>query len=198
MNVAAILTTFAVILPAELPDKTSIAVLLLASRERAILVWAGAAGAFAVHVSIAVAAGGAFALLPKRLVDIVVAILFLGGGAYLLLGREEGEEAEGVQAALAHVEQRGAPAVVAQAFVVVFLAEWGDVTQLLTANLAAHARDPWAVGVGALAALWTVAALGCVVGTSLVRRVPLTLLRRIAGAILVALAVVTAVSAARA
>ncbi len=56
------------------------------------------------------------------------------------------------------------------AFFVIFLAEWGDLTQILTANLAAHYHDALSVGIGALLALWTVAGLAVVGGQSLLRR----------------------------
>ena len=47
----------------------------------------------------------------------------------------------------------------ATAFAVIFAAEWGDLTQLLTANMAAHYRDPLSVATGATLALWAVSAI---------------------------------------
>ena len=83
-------------------------------------------------------------------------------------------------------------------FGVVFLGEWGDITQIATANLAARYGDPLSVGVGALLALWSVAALALTVGRGLVQRVPARLVRRITGVILAVLAVLTLVEAVRA
>jgi putative Ca2+/H+ antiporter (TMEM165/GDT1 family) len=83
-------------------------------------------------------------------------------------------------------------------FGVVFLGEWGDITQITTANLAARYGDPLSVGVGALLALWSVAALALTVGRGLVQRVPARLIRRITGGILAVLALLTLVEAIRA
>jgi putative Ca2+/H+ antiporter (TMEM165/GDT1 family) len=76
---------------------------------------------------------------------------------------------------------------------VIVLAEWGDLTQLATASLAATSSTPVAVGVGALAALWAVAALAVTVGRQLVARVPLRVLHRVAAGVFAALAMLTAV-----
>jgi len=77
------------------------------------------------------------------------------------------------------------------AFVVVFLAEWGDLTQILTANLAARYGSPLSVGVGAVAALWAVAALAVVSGASLLRWVNIAAVRIVTAVILTGLAAVT-------
>lgn len=195
MNALTAVTVFAVIFPAELPDKSLIASLVLATRFRPVPVWLGVAGAFAVHVGLATAAGGAFGLLPHTVVQVVVAALFAVGAAVLLLGSEAAEEERGErEAAWADPRAaRSAAATAATAFAVVFVGEWGDLTQIATANLAARYRDPVSVAVGATLALWTVAALGIAVGNTLLRVVPLALVRRITGLILAALAVLTIV-----
>jgi Uncharacterized protein family UPF0016 len=87
VDLAVALTTFVVIFPAELPDKSLFASLVLGTRFRPLPVFCGVAAAFAVHVLIAVTVGGVFALLPQRLVLFVMAALFAGGSAWLLLGR---------------------------------------------------------------------------------------------------------------
>ena len=194
MNVALVLTTFAVVLPAELPDKSMLASLVLGTRYRPLPVFVGVAAAFAVHVCVAVAIGGVFSLLPRRLVLLVVAALFAGGAGVLLLGREEQPEGR----APAATGTGTAPLRVAlTAFGVVFLGEWGDITQVTTANLAARYADPLSVGVGAVLALWTATALALTVGRGLLRRLPTRLVRRLAGLILVALAVLTLVEVVR-
>ncbi|HEX7148281.1 MAG TPA: TMEM165/GDT1 family protein, partial [Actinomycetota bacterium] len=186
--------TFGVVLLAELPDKTALAGLMLGTRYRASYVLAGVAAAFAVHVVIAVAIGSVFALLPERLVLFVVAAMFAGGSAFLLLGKEDdGEAAEASRA----VADQHPVRVALTSFGVVFLGEWGDITQITTANLAARYGDPVSVGVGALLALWSVAALALTVGRGLVQRVPARLVRRITGVILAVLAVLTLVEAIR-
>jgi putative Ca2+/H+ antiporter (TMEM165/GDT1 family) len=206
VNFAALGATFVVIFAAELPDKTMFASLVLGTRFRPRDVFLGAAGAFACHVVLAVAVGQAFTLLPRRAVDIVVAVLFLGGGLLLLLGREEAAAREGAAAGAGGTTTGGAatqvatpsPRVIATAFSVVLLAEFGDLTQITTANLAARYHDPIAVGLGALLGLWAVAGIAVLGGRALLRVVPLELVRRVAGVLMIGLAVWTAVEAIRA
>src|SRR5215469_1329352 len=97
MSLAIVATVFAVVFPAELPDKTALASLMLGSRYRPSWVFAGVAAAFAVHVVLAVAAGSLVALLPHRPLEIVVAVLFAAGAVLLLRGRHEGDEHMEVQ-----------------------------------------------------------------------------------------------------
>lgn len=192
MDVAVAAAVFPVIFLGELPDKTMFASLLLASRGRPAAVWVGAAGGFLVHVVIAVAAGGLLSLAPRRAVDAVVAVLFLGGAIYTLRDSEEHEEEE-ARETVADVSVRRTTLA---AFGVIFLAEWGDLTQILTANLSARYHDPVSVAVGAVLALWAVAGIA-VVGGRLLTRLPLTLIRRVTAAVLVILAIVAAVAAIR-
>ena len=195
MDLAVVLTTFVVIFPAELPDKSLFASLVLGTRFRPLPVFCGVAAAFAVHVLIAVTIGGVFALLPERLVLFVAAALFAGGSALLLLGREDHADAAETPRTMA--DQRPVRVALAS-FGVVFLGEWGDITQITTANLAARYRDPFSVGIGALLALWSVSALALTVGRGLVRRVPARLVRRLTGLVLAVLAAATLVEAVRA
>jgi Ca2+/H+ antiporter, TMEM165/GDT1 family len=195
VNLAVVVTTFVVIFPAELPDKSLFASLVLGTRFRPLPVFCGVAAAFAVHVLIAVTIGSVFALLPERLVLFVVSALFAGGAAWLLLGRDDHEDADA--AARAGSDRRPLHVALAS-FGVVFLGEWGDITQITTANLAARYRDPLSVGVGAVLALWSVTALALTVGRGLVKRVPTRLIRRLTGAVLAVLAVATLVEAVRA
>jgi putative Ca2+/H+ antiporter (TMEM165/GDT1 family) len=191
MSVAIAAAVFPVIFIGELPDKTMFASLVMSTRGRPIAVWAGAAGAFVVHAVIATTIGvGLFHLLPKQALDAVVAAMFVAGGIYALV---EGQRARDLPATPIRSGR-----VVWTAFVVIFLAEWGDLTQILTANLAAHYHSPLSVGVGAVLALWAVAALAVVGGQGLLRFVNIAVVRRITAAILFVLATVAAVAAARA
>jgi putative Ca2+/H+ antiporter (TMEM165/GDT1 family) len=78
---------------------------------------------------------------------------------------------------------------------VIFLAEWGDLTQILTANLAAHYHSAISVGVGAVLALWSVALVAVLGGKGLLRRLNVTTLRRVTAAVLFVLAGITGWSA---
>ena len=196
MDLAVVLTTFVVIFPAELPDKSLFASLVLGTRFRPLPVFCGVAAAFALHVVIAVTVGSVFSLLPQPLVLFVVAALFAGGAALLLLGKEEEDDPDAAAAARAIADRRPLHVALAS-FGVVFLGEWGDITQITTANLAARYRDPISVGIGALLALWVVAGLALTVGRGLVQRVPTRLVRRLTGVVLAVLAALTLVEAVR-
>jgi putative Ca2+/H+ antiporter (TMEM165/GDT1 family) len=196
VNLGVALAVFPLIFFAELPDKTMFASLVLSSRGHAGAVWLGAAVAFLVHVAIAVSVGvGLFHLLPHRVVDLVVAVLFAIGAALAFAVSEHEEEhaAEEIVGAARTRMHR----VVATAFVVIFVAEWGDLTQVLTANLAARYHDAWSVAVGAVLALWAVAGVAVVSGQGLLRVMPGTMLRRITGVVCAVLAVVVLVAAIR-
>ncbi|MEU0083506.1 TMEM165/GDT1 family protein [Streptomyces sp. NPDC006274] len=175
--------TFGVVFLAELPDKTALAGLMLGTRYRASYVFAGVAAAFAVHVALAIAAGSVLTLLPHRLVQAVVGVLFLGGALMLLLKKDDGDE-----------ETIKAPAdqsfwkVSGAGFMLILVAEFGDLTQIMTANLAARYDNPVSVGVGAVLALWAVAGIGIVGGRTLMKYVPLKLITKVAACLMLALA----------
>lgn len=191
MNLAVALAVFPVIFLGELPDKTMFASLVLSTRGRPLLVWAGAAAAFVVHAVIAVGVGVAlFRLLPHRVLEALVAVMFLAGAALAIRAalRERHHDRAGQ---LAVQEARAHGQTVVTAFIVVFLAEWGDLTQILTANLAARYHSPISVGTGAALALWAVAALAVVSGTSLLRWVNIVTVRIVTAVILAGLATVT-------
>lgn len=181
---------FPVIFIGELPDKTMFASLVMASRGRPLAVWLGAAGAFLLHVAIATTVGvGLFAVLPHRALEAVVAALFAAGAVYAYVEGSRGETVPVTREVGTHRR------VVVTAFVVIFLAEWGDLTQILTANLAAHYHSPLSVGLGALLALWCVAGLAVVSGQSLLRIFPIRAVRRLTAVVLLVLAGVAAAAA---
>jgi len=187
-----IVAVFPIIFIGELPDKTMFASLVMASRGRPAAVWLGAAGAFAVHVLIAVTIGVAlFKLLPTRVVDAVVSLLFLVGAVYAF------REANHDESELVERETASHRRVAVTAFLVIFIAEWGDLTQILTANLAAHYHSALSVAVGAVLALWAVAGIAVVSGQGLLRRLPIAIVRRVTGVILIGLAAYTAWTAIR-
>ncbi|MER7111517.1 TMEM165/GDT1 family protein [Streptomyces sp. NPDC000229] len=175
--------TFGVVFLAELPDKTALAGLVLGTRYRASYVFAGVAAAFAVHVVLAVAAGSVLTLLPQRLVQALVGVLFLAGAAVLLLKKgDEGEENIKAPADQSFWKVSGA------GFMLILVAEFGDLTQIMTANLAARYDNPLSVGLGAVLALWAVAGIGILGGRTLMKYVPLRLITRVAACLMLALA----------
>src|SRR5699024_5259550 len=70
---------------------------------------------------------------------------------------------------------------------VIFLAEWGDLTQILTANLAARYDEPASVAIGAVAGLWAVGLLAILGGKSLLTLLPIRWITWAAAAVLTAL-----------
>ena len=93
MSPTALLKAFATVFPAELPDKTMIATIILVTRyRRPLWVWVGAVSAFTVHVIVAVAAGTAIGLLPDAVVKAVVAVLFAVGAVLLFRAGRAGSE----------------------------------------------------------------------------------------------------------
>ena len=168
-----------------------VATLVLSTRFSAGLVWLGVAGAFTAQCLVAVAAGGLLSLAPERLVAAAAAVLFAVGAGVLLLARADDPGGEPTIDVAAPSARR----VVATSFAVLFVSEWGDLSQLTTAGLAARTRQPASVFVGALLALLAVAGLAVVSGRALLRVVPLRLVRRLAGCALAVLAVVAGVEA---
>ncbi|SOD60197.1 Putative Ca2+/H+ antiporter, TMEM165/GDT1 family [Streptomyces zhaozhouensis] len=179
---------FGVVFLAELPDKTALAGLVLGTRFRASYVFAGIAAAFALHVALAVAAGSVLTLLPQRPLQAVVGVLFLGGAVLLL--REAAKNGEDEEAAEAARTPSSATfwRVAGSGFMLILVAEFGDLTQIMTANLAARYDDPLSVAVGAVLALWAVAGIGVLGGAALMKRVPLRVITRVAAVVMVALA----------
>lgn len=191
MSLRELLRAFGTVFPAELPDKTMIATIVLVARyRRPLWVWIGAVAAFTVHVTVAVAAGSAIGLLPDAVVNVVVATLFAGGAVMLFrAARSSDDEATADDAAVTATPR----AAVIGSFGLVVLAEWGDLTQLATAGLAARSDSPFAVGIGALAALAAVAALAAAFGRQLVARIPISKINYIASAVFAGLAIWTLV-----
>jgi len=198
MNLAVALSVFPVIFVGELPDKTMFASLMLATRGKPTAVWFGAATAFLVHVVIATTVGVVlFKLVPHRTIEALVAAIFFLGA--LLALHEMGEErrGKGGEERLIESEVATRRQVALTAFVVIFVAEWGDLTQILTANLAVHYHSPISVGCGALAALWAVAAIAVIGGKGMPRFVGVATIRAVTAVVLFALAGFSAWSAAR-
>lgn len=196
LRLAVIATAFGLTFLAELPDKSLFASLLLGTRYRPLQVWTGVAAAFLVQMAIAVTAGQLLVnLLPRRIVETVVAVLFAAGAAWLLASSFRQPDRDGADAA-----RMGGPApsfwrVAGASFAVVFAAEWGDITQITTANLAARYGDPVSVGIGAVLALWVLAALAITIGSKSLDVIPMVWVRRVTAVIMLGLAAGTAWSA---
>jgi len=174
---------FATVFVAELPDNSGLASLVLGTRYRAGWVFAGAAAAFAVHVVLAVTCGGLLGLLPHKIVQIAVAVVFLVGAVLVLRADDDDDEAE-IKAAGA-----GFWAVAATSFGVILLAELGDLSDIVIASLAArYHHDLVAVGIGSVLALWAVTAVAILGGQGLLKILPLHWITRLAALVMVVMA----------
>ena len=179
MDPLVIALTFGAIFLVELPDKTFIATLVLSTKFRPLLVWIGVGLAFLVQTLIAVALGKVIAQLPIDWVRLGAAAMFLIGAVLLF------REARGADAAEGDTEEEfaaraGTPkagfAAIGASFLVLFAAEWGDLSQLLTLSLVAKYDDPVSVFLGAWGALLAVSGLAVVLGRVLLSRMRLSTL----------------------
>ena len=193
--VAVAAAVFVITFLAELPDKSMFASLVLGTNYRPFFVWAGAAAVYAVHVAIDVTAGRVLAsLLPRRALAAAVAGLFVAGAVYLLAPSFRTGHREGKGADRQDRHPLSSLRVAGISFAVVFLAEWGDITQVTTANLSARYGDPVTVFVGATLALWTVAALAVTVAARSLNVIPMAWVRRISAAILLGFGLYSAIA----
>jgi Ca2+/H+ antiporter, TMEM165/GDT1 family len=193
VNFAVALTTFGIVFAAELPDKTALASLMLGSRYRPVYVFTGVAAAFAVHVTLALIAGRLLGLLPHRALEVIVAVLFALGAFLLIRGRREDEEVD----QLAENTPPTFVRVALTSFLVILVAEFGDLTQIILVNLAARYHDPVAVGTGGLLALWSVAGLAIAGGRGLLKVIPVRTITLIGAAVMIVLAVISVIAAIR-
>lgn len=179
-SLLALAMAFAVVVPVELPDKTLIATLILTTRYRGQPVFVGVCAAFAVQCVVATAFGSVLTLLPSALVGGIVALLF-GIGAFMLLREGFGDHDT--------IDEGGDPAgspvgfwqAALTSFGVLFVAEWGDASQLATAALTARYGAPVEVGLGSFLALVSIAGVAVILGRKLRDRIPTALIQRVAG-----------------
>lgn len=189
MTVVAI--TFGLVFLAEVADTSGLVTLVLASRFPARWVLVGVCAGMAVHVGVALLAGSLLNLLPERPLEAVLAVIFLVG-AFLIWREGEEDDDDDVDLATTPTTRW---TVVTTGFSVTLFSELADPSQIVAASLAARYDDPVAVGIGALLGLWAVSALAVWGGDRLRRLVPVRWVTRVAAAIMVVLAVVTAVDA---
>src|SRR5580704_2757375 len=174
---------FCTVLVAELPDNSGLASLVLGTRYRPAGVLAGAFAAFAVHVGLAVTCGSLLALLPHKIVQVAVAVVFLIGAVLLLRGDNDDDDEIRLKAG-----PTGFWAVTATSFGVILLAELGDLSDITIANLAARYHDPVPVAIGSVLALWAVVSLAIFGGRGLQRILPMRWIARLAALVMVVMA----------
>jgi len=173
---------FGIVIGTELPDTSGLAALMLGTRYRPSWVFVGTAAAFAVHGVIAVAAGSLVDLFPHRVVQGAVAVVFLIGAVLIFRPDDDDDDARLKQAGAGFWQ------VVTASFAVIMLAELGDPSEIVIANLAARYHSPVLVGAASILALWVVAAVAISGGRSLMRFLPLQWITRLAAAAMVIMA----------
>ncbi|MCW2753090.1 MAG: hypothetical protein JWQ32_501, partial [Marmoricola sp.] len=170
MDLTVIALSFAAIFVVELPDKTFVAALVLSTRYKPLAVWVGVGLAFLIQTVLAVTVGKAVSFLPANVVHAVAGLIFLIGAFVLIRQAPKADatepDAEAEFAAKATTTRTGWGAVLAS-FLVLFAAEWGDLSQLLTISLVGRYDDPVSVFVGAWTALLAVSGLAVVAGRML-------------------------------
>ncbi len=161
MSWSIILPTFMFIFIAALPGRTTFVMLLLATRSRALPVFAGSVLAFLIQAMFSVFLGSLLGKFPQRWVNLGSGILFLFF-TYRMWRERNTIEAVDLQGTSKLEKTFSVTARVA--FLSVFAAEWGDVSQLAIASVAAHYTDHTMVWVSASLALALTAVVAITVG----------------------------------
>jgi putative Ca2+/H+ antiporter (TMEM165/GDT1 family) len=192
VNVGVFLGIFALILVIELPDKSFLATIIMAARARPSSVLIGASTALVVQMALAVEVGRLLTLFPVNVKNLIVGLFFLGGAAYLLFVPEKSEEEKGASVGareLAGPRWRE----ITTAFTIIFISEFGDLTQIQAANLSARTHQPLEVFLACSLALVALSFVGVFGGSMLVKHVPLAKIRLFGGLVFAGLGVYTLV-----
>ena len=193
MNLGTFVGIIALMFVLELPDKTFLATVIMATRARPLMVVIGGSAALVIQMGIAVGAGTLLTFFPTHWKDLIVGALFLAGAAYLLFVTESEEEEKGRQeAALEKVGSRWKE--ITTAFVVIFIGEFGDLTQIQALNFEAKLHQPLEVFLASSLALICVSFLGAYGGRALQRVISLKRIRLFGGVIFAGLGIATIVS----
>ncbi|MBE0468442.1 MAG: TMEM165/GDT1 family protein [Methyloprofundus sp.] len=183
-----ITTSYALIIAAEIGDKSQLVCMTLAARHRAMPVIFGAIAAFALLNTLAVIFGVAIAnWVPGYLVAAIVCVLFAVFGI-LALFFNEAEDDDAV------LPEKSSHSLFFTTFILITVAEFGDKTQLAVVALSSTAL-PEAIWIGSTLALITTSILGVLAGRTLLQKIPLSLLHRLSGVLFIILAGFAAVEA---
>jgi len=169
------LSTFTLIALAEIGDKSQLVCMTLAARHRHWPVILGAATAFLVLNTLAVLFGaGVAAWVPERVTAGLVAVLFGAFGIHALRKQDDDESGD--------IAERSGNGIFLTTLLLIFVAEFGDKTQIAVAGLAGG-FDPFPVWLGANVALVMVSALGVWAGRTVLQQLPLLWLHRVSGGV---------------
>jgi Ca2+/H+ antiporter, TMEM165/GDT1 family len=182
-------TSFALILAAEMGDKSQLVCMALASKHRPLPVVLGAVAAFALLNTLAVVFGKVISnWFPDYVIAGVVALLFMVFGIQALRTTIDETDEE--------VKEKSGHGIFFTTFLMITIAEFGDKTQLAVVALSTTS-SPVGVWLGSTLALGTTSALGVLAGRKLLQKIPLELLHKIGGIIFLMLAGVAVVKSYR-
>jgi putative Ca2+/H+ antiporter (TMEM165/GDT1 family) len=180
-------TSFALILAAEMGDKSQLVCMALAAKHRPVPVVWGALTAFALLNALAVVFGKMIAMwFPEYVIAATVALLFIVFGIQALRTQVEDSHEE--------FKEKSGHGIFFTTFLLITVAEFGDKTQLAVVALSSTS-SPIGVWLGATLALGTTSALGVLAGRKLLQKIPLELLHKIGGTLFLMLAGVAVVKA---
>ncbi|MEH2178432.1 TMEM165/GDT1 family protein [Nostoc sp.] len=191
----------------ELGDKTFFIAVILAMHHSRRLVFIGVTAALATMTILSVLFGQAVSLLPKVYIHYAEIALFIAFGIKLLYDAskmsaaacdtEVVEEAQAAvkQADLQLPKQKTGLAIVTKAFVLTFMAEWGDRTQIATIALAAS-NNPIGVTIGAILGHALCAAIAVIGGKMIAGHISERQLTLIGGYLFLVFGVVAAIEGA--
>ena len=189
------LTSYFLILAAEIGDKSQLVCMALAVRYRATPVLAGSILAFLFLNSIAVIFGSAIAgWIPELVIAIIVSALFLGFWLHALFASAGDDDISGEGISDDDIQIKSQRHILLSTFVLITLAELGDKTQLAVVALSSQG-NPTSVWLGSTLALVTTSVMAVWAGRTLLQRIPIVLLHRISGALFIALSVLAAYTA---
>jgi Ca2+/H+ antiporter, TMEM165/GDT1 family len=169
------LSSFTLVALAEIGDKSQLVCMTLAARHRHWPVILGAATAFLfLHTPAGLFGAGVAAWVPERVTAGLVAVLFGVFGIHALYSQDDDGAGE--------MAERSGHGIFVTTLLLIFVAEFGDKTQIAVAGLAGS-FDPFPVWLGATGALLMVSILGVWAGRTLLQRLSLLWLQRISGAV---------------
>lgn len=165
--------TFLLIFSAALPGRTTFVLILLGSSTKHRIVMLGSLPAFFIQCMIAVVAGQALKILPLHWVQIGAGTLFLYFAAKFW------KESRSIASPTSKRLNRSIGSI----FLLIFIAELGDVSQLAIASCAARSPSPWGVLCSSILAMSLIAFIAVYAGRLLTNVVRAATLQKVAALI---------------